>query len=464
MQPCATVPPAAAMRPYGVVWHTYLRSHMSTSNRVSRPGQPQPTDHPAVALCIPLFHDDQEELLCAMLLAATSKQPAHAMYEAWCNWGQGRLPSLGAVVITTQRPAPADTLLVASNALLLGATVGHAMLPRALQRMTLAAREAGIEGDYVPGRGMVSSQSLLPACFRSSLVDVPTHCSPTSSVGHDDHDPPEDPALPSSSAAVERKARGPASVTKAVWRVSQDVSTLVYADPALEALYVQQSLGRAAHARHSIVVVLFAIAAWHCWSRASTQWALMVLSALCLLAASGASLLGHWYGEQCARVSLLCRRMLKNTATHQACARALHHGVPVHLPLAVHASHGARHTARHACAHGACRRDARPVGHPARPALPPRARAAAAAQCGVAAVGRAPADDGGRVDGTAPLEERRGAVGGGGGGDGDGVPRGGAAGEGCVFSRVGAGWGAPLCWLDSVTTVYFRISWLVKHH
>ena len=276
---------------------------MTTSNSILRPGQSSPTDHPAVALCIPIFHDKDEELLCAMLLAATSKQTAHTMFEAWSNWGPGRLLPLGAIIITMQRPVPADSLLVTCNALLLGATVGSAILPKALQRITAAARDAGIDGDYVPGRGMVT-QRLLPACFdtnnNAQSADVPSYCSPRSSITcSDGHDPPDDPALPSGSAEVTATE---AKVAKRAWVAVQDLSTLVYGDPALEALYMQQSVGRAAHFRHGMLVASFALAAWRCVAVASgpaLAMAGMLLAALFLLAGTMATMLGRWCVHIC---------------------------------------------------------------------------------------------------------------------------------------------------------------------
>lgn len=291
--------------------------------RVLRHGQSATTDHPASALCIPLFHDQDEGLLCAMLLAATSKQPAHAIFEAWNQWGPSQLSSLGAIVITTEHPAPADTLLVTCNALLLGAAIGGTFLPKAVERIVAAANGAGIRGTYVPGRGMVV-QRLLSACVGpvQSSIDVPTYCSPRSSITSDGYDePPEDPALPSCSVSDHHKV----SVhTKGV-RVVQDVSTLVYADPALEALYMQQSVGSAAHVCHGIVLVCFLLAtAWGLRSGFAAAVG-MVLAATSMLAATVATMLGRWCVSwcgptPCTQGAITHPGIFVNTASWRRCA------------------------------------------------------------------------------------------------------------------------------------------------
>lgn len=256
-----------------------------------RPGQSTPTDRQAVALCIPLFHDQQEELLCAMLLAATSQQPAHAMYEAWNNWGPGHLPSLGALVITSERPSPADTLLVAFNAMLLGAAVGRAVLPKALQGVTALARDAGIHGDYVPGRGMATHGPL--AVTRSTVADVPAQCSRRSRCSDGDHEPPEDPAMPSGSTGVDGAAKPKQR------HVLQDVATLVYQDPLLEELYMQQRVGRAVHVRHGIVVACFVLATLGlCRAGHWSSLAMLLPATISMVAATTATLRGQWYADQ----------------------------------------------------------------------------------------------------------------------------------------------------------------------
>lgn len=112
-------------------------------------------ERPACALCMPLCHDTNQELLCAMLLASNGTDAVHDIFKAWSTWGPARSKIVGTMVITLVQPDAAHATRTACNALLLSAIIGSSIIQTSSTLLKAAAEHAGIRGTYIPGAGFV---------------------------------------------------------------------------------------------------------------------------------------------------------------------------------------------------------------------------------------------------------------------------------------------------------------------